>query len=100
MFGTVARMRAKSGHEQEMINLQREWDETRQPKIDGAIASYVFRSDQDPDEYTLVAIFKDRESYMANAADPNQDSWYRQLRSHLGADPVWTDGEVVSAAVY
>ena len=50
-----------------------------------------------PDELILVAVFRDRESYRANADDPEQDKWYRQLREHLQADPEWTDGEVVFA---
>ena len=99
MFGTVARMQAKPGHEQAMLSLQRDWDETRKPKTDGAIASYVFKSEQDPDVYTLVAIFRDREAYLKNAADPEQDSWYQKLRSHLAADPEWRDGEIVSSSM-
>lgn len=97
MFGTVARMHAKPGHEQAMMDLHREWEETRKPNVEGAIASYVFRSEQDPTEYTMVAIFSDRDAYMANAADPDQDTWYRKLRSHLESDPEWRDGEIVSA---
>jgi quinol monooxygenase YgiN len=100
MFGTVARMVAKPGHEQPMLDLQRDWDETRKPNIKGAIAAFVFRSDQNPDEYLLVAVFRDRAAYVANAEDPGQDAWYQKLRSHLVADPEWHDGEIVSASMF
>ena len=100
MFGTVARIRVLPGHEQALLGLQKNWDETRKPVVNGAVASYVFRSDRDPEEYSLIAIFRDRESYMANAADPAQDAWYQQMRSHLQSDPEWNDGEVVSASTY
>ena len=99
MYGTVARMHAKPGHEEAMLDLQRDWDENRKPKVDGAIASLVFRSDSDPNEFTVIAIFRDRAAYEANANDPDQDAWYRKLRSHLTEDPDWHDGEVVSSSM-
>jgi heme-degrading monooxygenase HmoA len=65
--------------------------------VPGYVNTYVLRPDERPDELILVAVFRDRESYRANADDPEQDKWYRQLREHLQADPEWTDGEVVFA---
>jgi len=46
----------------------------------------------------MVAVFQDRDSYYANAADPEQDRWYRRLRDHLAEDPVWEDGEIIAQA--
>ena len=100
MFETVARFRIKPGHQQALLDLQNNWNETRSPAANGAVASYVFKSDRDADEGTLVAIFRDRESYVANAEDPAQNAWYQQMRSHLQADPEWVDGEVISATTY
>jgi len=100
MFGTVARLRIKPGHEQALLDMQNKWNETRRPAAIGAVAAYVFKSDRDAEEGTLVAIFRDRESYVANAEDPAQDAWYQQMRSHLQADPEWVDGEVISATTY
>ena len=51
------------------------------------MASYVLRPDHRPDELILLAVFRDRESYRANASDPEQDRWCRQMREHLEADP-------------
>ena len=100
MYGTVARMMVKSGHEQDLIEMQRSWDETRGVNAIGAVASYVFKSDDTPNEYTLVAIFRDRAAYQQNAEDPEQDRWYREMRSHLEADPEWRDGEIIAAEQY
>jgi heme-degrading monooxygenase HmoA len=98
MYGTVARMRVKAGHEEELEQLNTEWEQGRSRIVPGFVASYVLRPDSQPGERILVAVFRDRDAYRANANDPEQDRWYRQLREHLEADPEWTDGEVVSAS--
>ena len=97
MYGTVARMHVKPGHADQLQKLNDEWTQGRGRQAAGYVASYVFRPDTWPDELVLVAIFQDRESYRANAEDPEQDRWYRQMREHLQADPEWTDGEVIFA---
>ncbi len=47
----------------------------------------------------LVAtvLFDSREHYEANAADPAQDAWYRELVTLVEADPTWADGDVLTA---
>jgi quinol monooxygenase YgiN len=100
MFGTVARVRVQPGHLQALKDVQLEWNETRNPKAIGAVASYVFHSDRDAEECTIVAIFRNRESYVANAAHPEQDAWYQMMRSHLQSDPEWVDGEVIAASTF
>jgi heme-degrading monooxygenase HmoA len=94
-YGTVATMRVQPGHEPELQRLNEQFDQARARSVPGFVASYVFKTDRDPNEFILVAVFRDRESYRANAEDPEQDRWYRQLREHLEADPAWTDGEIV-----
>src|SRR6266446_6563728 len=95
MYGTVARMRLKSNSDEQVQALNDEFARERGRKIEGFVASYVLRPDNRKDELILVAVFRDRASYRANAADPEQDRWYRRLREHLESDPEWTDGEVV-----
>jgi quinol monooxygenase YgiN len=89
MYGTIARLKAKEG----ALEQVRKMETGRQPA--GFVKSFVFRSDNDPDELWLVAIFKDKASYQANAASPEQDSEYRQVAKYLMAEPEWHDGEVV-----
>jgi quinol monooxygenase YgiN len=97
MYGTVARMRPKAGHEQALIDFSREWNRERKPKVKGAVGAYVLRPDNKPNELILMAIFEDRQTYRANADDPEQDRWYRRMREHLEADPAWEDGEITEA---
>jgi quinol monooxygenase YgiN len=98
MFGTVARMHVKPGHFEQLQTMNNEWSQTRGQRAAGFVATYVFRPDNQQDDVILVAIFKDRDTYRANADDPEQDKWYRQMREHLSADPEWTDGEVIFAS--
>ena len=97
MYGTVARMRAKPGHTQAILDMMNEWNRDRRPKVKGIVGGYMLTPDNSPDEPVMVAIFADLESSVANAQDPEQDRWFRQIREHLEADPDWTDGEIVEA---
>ena len=97
MYGTIARMRPKAGHEQEVLNLMEQWNRERKPSVQGAVGGYMLRPDRDPREVVLLALFESRETYRANADDPEQDRWYRGLREHLEADPTWEDGEITAA---
>ncbi len=98
MYGTVFRARVKPGREGEVTALFDEWWRERAPRVPGAVAGYVLRPDSGSGELLGVAVFADRASYCANAADPEQDRWYRRLRDALEADPQWEDGEIISAS--
>ena len=89
MYGTIAKLNAKSGALEELSKMG-----TRR-KPAGYIGSYVYKSDNDPNELWLVAIFKDRATYMANAASPEQDKEFRGLMQFLNSEPEWHDGEIV-----
>lgn len=95
MFATVARMRPKSGHLEEIINLNAEWEREHAPNVDGFVTAYIMELEKNPDELLLVAIFEDRESFVANANRPEQDQWFQKVRQHLESDPVWEDGAVI-----
>ncbi|MGA2285473.1 MAG: antibiotic biosynthesis monooxygenase [Dehalococcoidia bacterium] len=92
MYGTVARMRLKPGKEAELSGFLREFDEL---KVPGAISEYLYRMDEDSNEYYLVVVFADKGKYTENADDPEQDARYQKLRALLEADPEWHDGEIV-----
>lgn len=94
MYGTVARLSARPGMADRLRALQASYDDLEVP---GFVASYVYQSDADPDEYWLAVMFADRESYRRNAEDPAQDARYREMRDLLAEDPEWHDGEIVSA---
>lgn len=95
MYGTIARFRVKKGVDKE--EFKRKMDEFDSSEIPGWIADYIYQTDADSDVFYLVAIFKDKESYQANADDPKQHERYLVFRSFLADDPEWNDGLIVSA---
>ena len=88
MFGTIYHMSVKPDMKSQAI--QAMMDDNRQ--IKGFIAAYI--CDTGGDELWGVAVFRDEETYRANANDPEQDKWYRRLRDSLEADPEWHDGTI------
>ncbi len=89
-------MRVKPGMGPELEQLSQEYESL---DVDGHMATYVFKLDSGPDDYYLIAIFRDRESYVANAGDPAQDTRFRRMRDVLADDPTWHDGEVAWSMV-
>lgn len=94
MYGTIARFRVRKDVDKEAF--KRRMDEFDSAQIPGWVADYIFQMDADSNEYYLVAVFMDKESYQANADDPKQHERYLIFRSFLEADPEWNDGVIVS----
>ena len=93
MYGTVARMRIKSGAESQLEQQLREFESL---KVPGFVTTYVYRMDADPQTCYMAVVFDSKESYVANARSPEQDVRYQQMRALLDSDPEWHDGEIVS----
>ena len=94
MYGTIARLRIKPGVRDEFIKAM---DNFGNAIIAGWVADYYFQMDNDSDEFYLVAIFKDKENYQANADSAEQHERYLVFRSFLLDDPEWHDGFILSA---
>ncbi|MBI5670296.1 MAG: antibiotic biosynthesis monooxygenase [Chloroflexi bacterium] len=94
MYGTIARMRAKPGMEQQLITVA---SETESVPVPGVIAVYVYQMDSDPREFMLAVIFESKEAYFANAESPDQHQRFLQLMTCLEAEPEWHDGHIVFA---
>jgi quinol monooxygenase YgiN len=97
MFGTIYQMKPRAGQEQAVAEHLRRWERELRPNVKGAVAGYLFRSKSQPDTLVGVAVFDSESSYLANADDPAQDGWYRQLRELLEVDPEWNDGDILVA---
>jgi quinol monooxygenase YgiN len=98
MYGTVAHCVVKPGHLSGATELLEEWGRERKPHHPGAVASYSYQLDADPNAIIIVAVFADRASYAAQGDDPEQGAWFGRLREHLAADPDWHDGEIIASA--
>lgn len=96
MFGSIFRMHSKPGQAGAVEEHMRRWQRERRPKVAGVVAGYLLTSRDRPDELVGVAVFDSEENYRKNAADPEQDRWYRELRALLQADPEWNDGEILA----
>jgi hypothetical protein len=94
MYGTIAHFRIKPGVKDEFIKAM---DSFGDQPISGWVADYYFQMDRDPDEFYLVAIFKDNETYVTNADSAAQHERYLVFRSFLVDDPEWHDGFILSA---
>ena len=94
MYGTIAHFRIKPGVRDEFIKTMDSFGDTIIP---GWRADYHFQMDRDSDEFYLVAIFEDQETYLANADSAQQHKQYMKFRSFLVEDPEWNDGFIVSA---
>jgi quinol monooxygenase YgiN len=98
MYGTIGRCQVMPGHFGEVEEILREWGTSIKPLHAGAIATYTYRADADPDAVFIVAVFSDKASYQAQGAVPEQGIWFGRLREHLVDDPQWNDGEIVASA--
>jgi quinol monooxygenase YgiN len=96
MYGTLARFQPRPGQEQAVVEHAQRWMRERGSRIDGFVADYILMPDGRPGEQLVLAVFESEASYRRNAADPEQDAQYRELRALLTADPEWTDGTIVS----
>jgi hypothetical protein len=93
MYGTIARLTVKAGHEEAFLNAgEQEW--AAPPP--GIIFDVLYRSDRDPREFWLAVGFESKDAYTANASSAMQHQRYVQLRALLETDPEWHDGEIVS----
>lgn len=95
MYGSIAKFRVKP--EVDKAEFKKTMDSFDSAQINGWMADYIFQTDADSNEYYLVAVFRDKESYQANADDPSQHERYLIFRSFLEADPEWNDGQIISA---
>ena len=99
MYGTIFRMKVKTGREDDLVRVFKDWESERKGKIKGAIGGLLMKPDNRSGEMIGVAIFEDRESYAANADDPEQHAWFMKMRDLLESDPEWEDGEYVAGSL-
>jgi quinol monooxygenase YgiN len=92
MFGSVFRIRPKSGKFPEIRKLMEGQEQEGRLKSSGWQGTHVLQEKNG--DVWIMAVFKDEPSYRANASSPEQDKAYRQMRDLLEADPEWHDGTI------
>ena len=92
MFGSCFRIRPKAGKfEALMAVIERQRAERGSAR--GLVRSYVLRESNG--DVWVMAVFESEEAYRKNAASPEQDKSYREMRELMEADPEWHDGSVI-----
>jgi heme-degrading monooxygenase HmoA len=91
VYGTIAKMKLKPDAEEKIMAMMEDSDDDRA----GHVATYVFKSDADPNVHFVTTIFESKDAYKKFADSPEQDKRFRQMRELMAADPEWHDGEVI-----
>ena len=94
MFGTIGHAHIKAGHEADLKKSLDNWETDIRPKIDGHVFELAGHSAKDPREMVFVVLMNDEATYRKLAALPEQDAWFRTMRSHLDGDVRWDDVEL------
>ena len=96
MFGTIARYQVKPGHEQQLMDEMRGFEEDAP---EGWVYHTIFRNAKDSNEIWISVVFDSEEAYRKNASSPDMDKQYRKLLEHLQGEPEWHDGHVIHEAM-
>ena len=91
LYGTIAKMKLKPNAEEKIMQVMEGPDENRE----GHVATYVFKSDAEPNVHFVTTVFESKSAYKKFADSPEQTKRFHQMRELLAADPEWHDGEVI-----
>ena len=95
MWGTIARMRVRSDVAETYLLAQ--MDAFNKERLAGMVSVTFYRSDSDPRELWMIAMFATKEAYRKNAESRAQHVTYLTMRACLERDPEWHDvGELKS----
>lgn len=87
MYGTIFNLSVKEGCEQDLITSFNELDNPP-----GAVAFYLMKPD-DGSDFIGVAVFENKDAYLANANRPEQHENFAKMMQYLNSEPGWNDGE-------
>ncbi|HEU5001641.1 MAG TPA: antibiotic biosynthesis monooxygenase [Actinomycetota bacterium] len=88
MYGTIMRARVKPGV-RHVFEDEAARNSAAHP--DGYLFSELAWEDSDAEALVLIVHFRDRASYLANAASPEQDAQYRRMLQYFEGEPEWID---------
>jgi len=90
MYGTIFGLKPKQGKKEALID----YFEQDQSRPQGMKAWFVMNPDDEGD-LVGIAVFKDKESYRANADRPEQHKNFMEMMEYLDQEPSWNDGTFV-----
>ena len=90
MYGSIFSFKPKQGKKAALIDYLKQ-DQTIP---EGGVAWFVMNPD-DAGDLIGIAIFKDKESYSANAERPEQHENFMEMMEYLDQEPSWNDGTFV-----
>ena len=93
MYGTIFNLNIKPGHHEALIKVFTEQDPPA-----GMVAWFVMNPDAQ-ESWIGVAVFEDKETYVANAESPQQHESFLKMMEHLDSEPTWTDGTYVGGVI-
>ena len=89
---TLFRFKAQAGKRQAILDQLEKWEREQKSKAAGFQQSILVAGNSDPNEFMGVVRWDSTANYVKNAGRPEQDAWFRELRSNLVDDPMWFDG--------
>jgi quinol monooxygenase YgiN len=89
---TFFRFKVLPGKRQAVLDHFERWEREQKSKAAGFLRSILVSSNSDPNELMGGIRWDNTANYMKNANRPEQDAWFRELRSNLASDPEWFDG--------
>jgi quinol monooxygenase YgiN len=89
---TFFRFKVLPGKRQAVLNHFERWEREQKSEAAGFRRSILVSSNNDPNEFMGAVRWDNTANYMKNANRPEQDAWFRELRSNLASDPEWFDG--------
>jgi quinol monooxygenase YgiN len=89
---TLFRFKTLPGRRQALLDQFEKWEREQKSKAIGHEQTVLVASNNDPNEFMGVVRWDNTANYMKNANRPEQDTWFRELRSNLVDDPEWFDG--------
>ena len=84
LYGTIAKMKLKPGSEEEMMRAMEGPDANRE----GHVATYVFKSDADPNVHFVTTVFESKSAYKKFADSPDQSKRFNKMRELLAAEEI------------
>ena len=95
MYGTIGRMRPKSGQRDVLIGMM--MAPPSGAAANGYKGSYLLKADEG-EELVVAVMYEDKDAYFAMVHDPQTDENFGRMMELLAEEPSWTDGEWIPPA--